>query len=92
MLEMEREVSDLLIIAHESVLRVLCAYFMENSADVRPFFVVLMSSKFHSCRSLGMRLWRLFQGLIRVRSKEYISRGWRRDFLVTAFWEGDYIV
>jgi 6-phosphofructo-2-kinase / fructose-2,6-biphosphatase 4 len=34
MLEMEREVSDLCIIAHESVLRVLCAYFMENSADV----------------------------------------------------------
>jgi broad specificity phosphatase PhoE len=36
MLEMEREVSDLIIIAHESVLRVLCAYFMENSADVSP--------------------------------------------------------
>jgi len=34
MLEMEREVSDLVIVAHESVLRVLCAYFMENSADV----------------------------------------------------------
>ena len=34
MLEMEREGNDLLIIAHESVLRVLCAYFMENSADV----------------------------------------------------------
>ena len=31
---MEREVSDLVIVAHESVLRVLCAYFMENSADV----------------------------------------------------------
>jgi 6-phosphofructo-2-kinase / fructose-2,6-biphosphatase 4 len=37
MLEMERETSDLLIIAHESVLRVLCAYFMENSADVCHF-------------------------------------------------------
>ena len=34
MLEMEREMSDLCIIAHESVLRVLCAYFMGNSADV----------------------------------------------------------
>jgi 6-phosphofructo-2-kinase / fructose-2,6-biphosphatase 4 len=34
MLEMEREVKDLLIVAHESVLRVLCAYFMGNSADV----------------------------------------------------------
>jgi broad specificity phosphatase PhoE len=36
MLEMEREVKDLLIIAHESVLRVLCAYFLEISADVPP--------------------------------------------------------
>jgi 6-phosphofructo-2-kinase / fructose-2,6-biphosphatase 4 len=36
MLEMERETKDLLIIAHESVLRVLCAYFLEMSADVRP--------------------------------------------------------
>jgi hypothetical protein len=35
MLEMEREVSDLLIIGHESVLRVLCAYFLEKNADVR---------------------------------------------------------
>ena len=34
MLEMEREVNDLLIVAHESVLRVLCAYFVETSADV----------------------------------------------------------
>jgi broad specificity phosphatase PhoE len=32
---MERETKDLLIIAHESVLRVLCAYFLEVSADVR---------------------------------------------------------
>jgi 6-phosphofructo-2-kinase / fructose-2,6-biphosphatase 4 len=37
MLEMEREVSDLLIVAHESVLRVLCAYFMGHSTNVRPF-------------------------------------------------------
>jgi 6-phosphofructo-2-kinase/fructose-2,6-biphosphatase 4 len=34
LLEMEREVSDLLIIAHESTLRVLCAYFLEKHADV----------------------------------------------------------
>lgn len=40
MLEMEREMSDLLIIAHESVLRVLCAYFMENSAEVWSLVVV----------------------------------------------------
>jgi 6-phosphofructo-2-kinase / fructose-2,6-biphosphatase 4 len=36
LLEMEREVSDLLIIAHESILRVLCAYFLEKHADVSP--------------------------------------------------------
>jgi broad specificity phosphatase PhoE len=43
---MERETKDLLIIAHESVLRVLCAYFLEVSADVRsppppPVLVIL---------------------------------------------------
>jgi len=37
MLEMEREVTDLVIIAHQSILRVLCAYFMENSAEQIPF-------------------------------------------------------
>jgi len=41
MLEMEREVNDLVIIAHESVLRVLCAYFLEISADVLPPLIVL---------------------------------------------------
>ena len=41
MLEMEREANDLLIIAHESDLRVLCAYFLEISADVPPPLLVL---------------------------------------------------
>lgn len=43
MLEMEREVCDLLIIAHESVLRVLCAYFMENSAHVISFLEIRLT-------------------------------------------------
>ena len=82
MLEMEREVSDLCIIAHESVLRVLCAYFMENSAEVPyprhiPFCSsrrgMLMSRKFRPCRFRGMRLWRLFLGRTRVRLKGYES-------------------
>ena len=34
MMEMERETNDLLIIAHESVLRVLYAYFMGSGTDV----------------------------------------------------------
>lgn len=41
MLEMEREVNDLLIIAHESILRILCAYFIENSAEVCYLFLVV---------------------------------------------------
>jgi len=47
MLEMEREVSDLCIIAHESVLRVLCAYFMENSADVPTPLPPVLSAEQH---------------------------------------------
>ena len=61
MLEMEREVTDLVIIAHQSVLRVLCAYFMENSADVRTLFLVypvVVSISFHGI------VWAGFRGLI----------------------------
>jgi len=59
MLEMEREVTDLVIIAHQSVLRVLCAYFMENSAEVRTLFPCPSRGPYH------LITWKLFEQFFR---------------------------
>lgn len=83
---MEREVSDLLIIAHETILRVLCAYFLEKHADVSPMCCVIDSRKSLLCRFLGMRLLRLFLGLIRVKLIGYELKMLRCEYM--SEWKG----
>lgn len=84
-LELEREQNDLLIIAHESVLRVLYGYLMAcNAADI-PFLsfprneIIEVSSVlaiiFESCTNPFMRL---FRPAIRTKLEGYPSQTYQR--------------